>query len=177
MRHARSGALHVLRVASSQRRRTVGAVCAAVAITLAACGGRLVPLDAPEGGAVVVASDAALSFQKRVDGFYLRLAHRRLNSLETFNDFILRDHFQTPDLFFDYYADLAQAFSDAHFEQSRPFEVGVEEFLFEDGRTARVRVRFAGWDGRPLRPGRSETVRVDRWEWVDGTWWIRPGKL
>ena len=20
-------------------------------------------------------------------------------------------------------------------------------------------------------------VRVDRWEWAEGTWWIRPGKL
>jgi len=137
----------------------------------------MAPLSAPETGAVVVASDTALSFQKRADGFYLRLAHRRLNSLETFNDFILRDHFQTPDLFFDYYADLAQAFTDSHFDKSRPFEVRVEEFLFEDGRTARVRVRFAGWDGRPLRPGSAVIVRVDRWEWADGTWWIRPGKL
>jgi hypothetical protein len=126
---------------------------------------------------VAVASEAALTFQKRADGFYLRLTHRRFNTLETFNDFVLRDHFQSPDLFFDYYADLAQALSDAHFDKSRPFGVRVEEFLFEDGRTARVQVRFQGWDGRPLRPGATDLVRIDRWDWADGTWWLHPGKL
>ena len=24
---------------------------------------------------------------------------------------------------------------------------------------------------------RMELVRFDRWEWAEGTWWIRPGKL
>ena len=153
--------------------------CAAVAVVLAvtACGGRLARIPAPEGGAVAVDSDAALEFQKRTDGFYLRLAHRRFNTLETFNDFVLRDHFQSPDLFFDYYADLAQALTDSHFDKSRPFGVRVDGFLFEDARTARVQVRFDGRDGRPLRPGNTELIRLDRWDWADGTWWLHPGKL
>ena len=51
------------------------------------------------------------------------------------------------------------------------------EFLFEDQNTAQVLVRFVGDDGRPLRPGSVELVRTDRWEFVDGTWWLRPGKV
>ena len=141
------------------------------------CGTAMTPIPTAERGGVVVASNAALSFQRRADGFYLRLVHRRFNTLETFNDFILRDHFQSPDLFFDYYADLAQSLARANFERSRPEQVVVEDFAFEDARTARVQVRFVGRDGRPLRPGRTQLVRVDRWERVEGTWWVRPGKL
>jgi hypothetical protein len=148
-----------------------------VVLAVTACGGRLDRIPAPEGGGLAVDSDAALEFQRRTDGFYLRLAHRRFNTLETFDDFVLRDHFQSPDLFFDYYADLAQALTDRNFDKSRPFGVRLEAFLFEDARTARVQVRFEGWDGRPLRPGTTELLRVDRWDWADGTWWLHPGKL
>jgi len=134
-------------------------------------------IPAPEGGAVVVDSDVALSFQKRTDGFYLRLAHRRVNTLETFSDFILRDHFQSPDLFFDYYADLAESLDRANFDKSRPFLVRIESFVFESPEAARVLVHLEGWDGRPLRPGRVALSRVDRWQWADDTWWLHPGKL
>jgi len=153
-------------------------LAAAVALVFAlGCGRSLMPLRAPETGATVVSSDTALAFQRRADGFYMRLAHRRFNTLETFNDFILRDHFRTPDLFFDYYADLAQSLDEAHFDKSRPLDARLDEFLFENERVARVRVRLVGLDGRPLRPGKTRLVRVDRWEFVDGSWWILPGKL
>ena len=138
-------------------------------------GGPLLP--APDGGGVAVAPDAALSFQQRAEGFYLRLAFRRFNTLETFNDFILRDHFQSPDLFFDYYADLAQSLGAAHFEKRRPESVRIAEFVFEDAGSVRVLVIFQGADNRPLRPGSIRLERVDRWEWQGGTWWIRPGKV
>ena len=133
-------------------------------------------LDAPRG-AVAVAPEVALGLRHRVEGFYLRLAHRRFDTLETYNDFIMRDHFQSLDLFFDYYADLAEDLRNARFDRSAPTNVEVLEFLFEDAKTAEVLVRFVGEDGRPLRPGSVELVRSDRWEWVEGTWWIRPGKL
>ncbi len=89
----------------------------------------------------------------------------------------MREHFRSPALFLDYYADLAQAFADANFDKRRPKQIEVLEFLFEDAGHARVQVRFVGDDDRPLRPGRVEMVRVDRWEWAEGTWWIQPGKL
>jgi hypothetical protein len=126
---------------------------------------------------VAVAPETALSFHRRAEAFYTRLVQRRFNTLETFNDPVLREHFASVDLFFDYYADLAQSLSDARFEKSRPLAVAVEEFLFEDERRARVQLRFVGADARPLRPGMSTLIREDRWERDEGTWWIIPGKL
>lgn len=160
----------------SRRLAVVGLVAALV--TSGCWWGRVASLAPPETGTVVVDSDRALGLRRRTEGFYLRLAHRRFNTLETYNDFIMRDHFQTLDLFFDYYADFAQALVETHFEKSRPHHVAILEFLFEDAGTAQVLVELRGSDSRPLRQlFRSTLVRIDRWEWADGTWWIRPGKL
>jgi hypothetical protein len=142
-----------------------------------ACAGPPPPIAVPEGGAVAVDPEVALALRRRVEGFYLRLAHRRFDTLETYNDFIMRDHFASLDLFFDYYADLSEDLVLANFERSRPTDVSVLEFLFETPETAHVLVRFRGNDGRPLRPGTTELVRLDRWEWADGAWRVRPGKL
>ncbi|MGH0031663.1 MAG: hypothetical protein ACQGVC_17880 [Myxococcota bacterium] len=147
----------------------------AVALGAGACRG---PGEAaPNVPTVAVDSDTALSLRQRTDGFYLRLAHRRFNTLETYNDRIMREHFRSPALFLDYYADLAQSLSDANFEKSRPLRVEIQEMRFEDPASARVWIRFVGYDDRPLRPGRVRMVRVDRWERSDGTWWVQPGKL
>jgi len=162
--------------AGTWQRRSLAFSWVVAALALA-CAGAAPRVGVPENGGMVVASDAALGLERRAEGFYLRIAHRRFNTLETFNDFIMRDYFQSPDLFFDYYADLAQAFTEANFERSRPTKARVLEFAFEDERTVRVQVRFDGFDGRPLRPGSTHLVRVDRWELAEGTWWIRPGKL
>jgi len=159
-------------------RRGARAVVAALALAASpGCVRGFQPIPAPEAGSVAVASDVALALQKRADGFYLRLAHRRVNTLETFEDFILRDHFQSPDLFFDYYADLAESLDQANFDKSRPILVRIESFLFESPEAARILVHLEGFDGRPLRPGRVAVSRVDRWEWADDTWWLRPGQL
>ncbi len=147
------------------------------ALALAGCAGPPPPLPAPERGSVAVAPEVALALRHRAEGFSLRLAHRRFDTLETYNDFIMRDHFASLDLFFDYYADLAEALVRAKFDRSRPTEVEVLEFLFEDAKTAQILVRFRGDDGRPLRPGSVDLVRTDRWEADEGTWWVRPGKL
>jgi hypothetical protein len=132
---------------------------------------------APEVRSVAVPAQTALHLRRRVDGFYLRLAHRRFNTLEMYSDRIMREHFRSPNLFLDYYADLAQAFADAHLEKRRPLRVEVLELRFEDPRRARVEVRFTGGDDRPLRPNQVTLERVDRWEWADGTWWVQPGKI
>ena len=159
--------------------RRAAALGAALALLVGAwaCGG-IAPHIAPEGeSSVRVAPETALALRRRLEGFYLRLAHRRFDTLETYGDAIMRDHFQSPDLFFDYYADLAQALGGAHFDKSRPERVEVLEFVFDAPDRARVLVRFRGFDGRPLRPGRRVLVRTDRWERVAGTWWIRPGRI
>ena len=96
-------------------------------------------------------ADVALTLKRRVDGFYLRLAHRRFNSLETYNDRIMREHFRSGTLFLDYYADLAQAFADANFEKRRPQRIEVEEFLSwlvtERGRAANTIQPCSPWSG------------------------------
>jgi hypothetical protein len=150
---------------------------AALALLAIACAGSPAPIAAPAGGAVAVDPEIALALRRRAEGFYLRLAHRRFDTLETYNDFIMRDHFASLDLFFDYYADLSEDLVAANFERSRPTHVSVLEFLFENPETAYVLVRFVGNDGRPLRPGSTQLVRVDRWEWAEGAWRVRPGKL
>jgi hypothetical protein len=119
----------------------------------------------------------ALAFNERADAFYQRLIRRRVNALETFNDPLLHRHFQSRDRFLDYYADLASALDDAHFEKSRPESVRVEEFLFDSPSSVRVQVLFVGRDDRPLRPDRTRLLRVDRWERAEDDWWITPGKL
>jgi hypothetical protein len=153
---------------------------AALALLLAfalACAGGPPTIPAPEQGAVVVAPELAFALRHRAEGFYLRLAHRRFDTLETYNDYIMRDHFASLDLFYDYYADLAEHLVEAQFERSRPTRVEVLEFLFVDAKTALVLVRFRGRDARPLRPGHVELLRTDRWESDNGTWWLHPGKL
>lgn len=159
-------------------RRRVRALAALIAsLCVAGCASTSGQIPRPESGSVGVSGGYALEFLARAESFYKALIRRRFNTLETFNDTQLRDHFQTMDAFFDYYADLAQALQGAYFERSRPTRVEVEEFLFENRFSARIQVRFIGENSRPLHPGSAALVRVDRWERVDGRWWIRPGKL
>ena len=141
------------------------------------CAGAGGSIPLPAGTGVAPEPDAVLGFYARAESFYARLARRRLNALETFNDAFLRQHFRTKDAFFDYYADLAHHLDLAHFEKSRPTGVEVEELVFETDTQAWVQVRFVGADDRPMRPDSTSLVRRDRWELGDGSWWLVPGKL
>jgi len=118
-----------------------------------------------------------LVFRQHIHAFYQRLTRRRFNTLETFNDPVLRDTFRSIDLFFDYYADFAQALSDADFEKSRPGVATILNFAFDSAQRARVLVRFTGKDGRPMRYGTVYLDRVDRWERVGSRWWVTPERL
>ena len=151
------------------------ALCIGVALVLG-CGTRVSVL-APSGDTVSVRGDDPLGFYERSDAFYQRLLRRRFNALETFNDPVLREHFTSEDLFFDYYADFAQALAEAHFRRSRPVAAKVEEFLYDAPDQVRVQVVFRGQDKRPLRYGTVMLVRVDRWEWQNGAWFVSPRKL
>ena len=154
-------------------RRAVALAAAALALACASAP----PAFAPRRDTTAVDESVALELRRRAEGFYLRLAHRRFNTLETYNDKIMRDYFQSLDLFYDYYADLAEDLLEANFEKSRPQEVEVLELQLDGPQAAQVLVRLRGLDGRPLRPGRTELARIDRWEWSNGSWWVRPGKL
>lgn len=147
---------------------------ALVALGCASSGGRI---PEPPAGTTAVGPEVALRFYQRAETFYQRLIRRRVNTIETFRDPVLREHFETQDGFFDYYADLSRALGEAHFEKSRPSSVEVQEFVFESPTRAWVQVRFVGSDRRPLRPNRVELIRRDRWERSEQTWWIQPGRL
>ena len=153
-------------------------VLAALALlAVSACGSTAGTIPPPPGGPVRVPSESALAFHQRAATFYPRLIQRRFNTLETFNDIVLRAHFRDLESFFDYYANLAESFSAAHFEKSRPVAITIQEFVFDDPDRVRVQIEFVGEDDRPLRPNKVALIRQDRWEQADGNWWVAPGKL
>lgn len=146
------------------------------AIAFAGCSSKgMIP--EPPGGSVPVSPQTSLNFYAQATEFYEHLIRRRFNTLETFNDPALREQFRTETRFFDYYADLAQSLDFANFERSRPVSVDVQAYLFETPNVARVQVRFVGRDDRPLRVNKTALIRLDRWERVDGRWWMTPDKL
>ena len=165
------------RAAPAGRFSAKGKAALAVALFFAACSTGGGPVPEPPGGSVPVSPETSLSFYLQADVFYARLVQRRFNTLETFNDPVLREQFRTENRFFDYYADLAQSFHNAHFERSRPIGVDIQGFIFESSDRVRVQVRFVGEDNRPLRPNKISLVRLDHWERADGRWWMTPGKL
>jgi hypothetical protein len=135
------------------------------------------PWGDPEFGVEVVTFDGVTEFHSRALAFYERLSYRRVNTYATYQDQVLREYFETPEAFDDYYASLASSLDAAVFEQNRPIGVEVAEFYFDAPGEATVRVRFVGYDGMPLRPGKTHSRRDDRWERRDGRWWIVPSNL
>jgi hypothetical protein len=110
--------------------------------------------------------------------FYARTQDRRLNSIATFHDPAMREFFQTPEAFADYYADLVQQLTVSNFEAIRPTSVDVESFEIAEGADrVRISVRFRGETGRPARWWSTSTLRQDEWILSRDRWWIIPGKL
>jgi hypothetical protein len=134
------------------------------------------PAPDPAHGLELVQDPALLEFHARASAFYGRLARRRFDSIQTYQDETLRDFFRSEVTFADYYADLTSALVDANFEKNRPIALHVVEFALDGPGRARVLTRFVGEDGRPLRRGEVELERSDRWERIDGAWWIVPGR-
>jgi hypothetical protein len=165
------------RAAPARRSSAKRKAALAAALVFASCSTYGGPVPEPPGGSVPVSPETSLSFYFQAKVFYSRLLQRRFNTLETFNDPVLREPFRTENRFFDYYADLAQNLHDAHFERSRPIEVEIQGFIFESSDAVRVQVRFVGEDNRPMRPNKIALVRLDQWERADGRWWMTPEKL
>jgi hypothetical protein len=134
-----------------------------------------VPPD-PALGIELVEDPAVIDFYARAEAFYDRLARRRFDSVETFQDELLRGYFANEEAYSDYYADLAAALVAANVAQSRPIRLSVLELRLEGPGRGRVQAEIVGEDGRPLRPGTVSLQRVDRWERIDGVWRIVPGR-
>jgi hypothetical protein len=151
-----------------------------VAMSAPGCAGDGAPAgaraDADYGVRVVEDADV-VDFYRSASAFYGRLRLRRVNSLATYRDEELRDYFRTDSAFADYYADLAQSLAESHFERNRPLALEVVEFRVEGPGVAQVVTRIEGENGLPLRFWGTELERVDRWERIQGQWWIVPSKL
>jgi hypothetical protein len=139
-------------------------------------GGGAGAVAGPEQGIELVEDPAVLEFYERASAFYGRLARRRFDSIETYQDEGLRDFFGSEQAYADYYADLTAALVESHFEKNRPVALEVLELRLEGPGRARVITRIVGEDGRPLRPGNVQLERNDRWERTDGVWRIEPGR-
>ena len=124
----------------------------------------------------VVESPDVADFYIRATEFYQKLEGRRFNSIVAFRDAGLRAYFENEQTFTDYYADVADELSTAHFERSVPVKTAVEEFLVDGPGRARVQVRVVGDDGRPLRFWTTSIRREDRWERRSGQWWVTAAK-
>lgn len=109
--------------------------------------------------------------------FYGRIANRRFNSKATYDDPALREYFHSGDAFADYYANFADALERAHFESHRPTAVWLDRAERTAPNRAQLHVRFEGENGLPLRWWSTRVLRVDEWEYVEGRWWIIPGKV
>jgi hypothetical protein len=132
------------------------------------------PAPDPTAGLTLVEDPALVGFYERARSFYGRLARRRFDSIETYQDERLRDFFATEEAYADYYADLTSAFVEHYFDKNRPVDLEVVEFALEGPGRARVSTRFRGRDARPLRRGTVAFERDDRWERQDGVWRIVP---
>jgi hypothetical protein len=133
------------------------------------------PQPAPDTAVEVLTESPEVEFHVRASQFYEGLTGRRFNSLTTFRDPALREFFESPESFSDYFADLAQDLAEAHFERNQPLVTSVEEFAVDAPGRARVRVRMGGANGLPLRFWSTSLTREDRWERRNGRWWIVPG--
>ncbi len=157
-------------------RRIGSGVLTALMLTapVVGCGGGKAKPVGPPG----LVDDAAITdFYARANTFYQQLSHRRINSSITFNDDGLREVFKDDRQFSDYYAQLAQSLVVANFERNRPISVEVKGFSIDGPGKARVRIKFVGDHGLPLRWWRVSHSREDQWERSGGEWWIIPGKL
>lgn len=109
--------------------------------------------------------------------FYGRITDRRFNTKATYDDPALREFFRSPESFADYYADLAEAFDSALFQDHRPTSAVLRRIEPAGEGRVRLHVHFEGENRLPLRWWSTSLDRVEEWEHVDGRWWIVPGKV
>lgn len=129
------------------------------------------------GAAVGIGLAESESLAPLAEIFYSRLTNRRFSSIATYYDPALREFFSSPEAFADYFADLVDALTDAHFRAERPTRAVLEQIEEEGLNRVKVTVRFEGDNSLPLRWWKVKLVREDRWERSQGRWWILPGKL
>jgi len=157
------------------RRALALALLGALALQLVGCARLRDPAQAPARAAMQAPEAEVL--RRLAIVFYERLINRRVDSIATFKDPALREFFQSPDAFADYYADLVQALTENNFRAKRPTSIELIGLEREGMGQVRLRLRFTGRNGLPLRFWRTSVVREDQWRRMGGRWWIIPGKV
>jgi hypothetical protein len=123
-------------------------------------------------------SDAEIAaFSQRIEAFYGGLEDVPLDALLTYESRQLRDCFETPTGFSDYFSALATAARQAYFRDTTARSVRINEFNFEGPEEATVDVTFTSVHQRALRFWSIAFQRHDRWKRTDGVWRIVPEKL
>jgi hypothetical protein len=133
--------------------------------------------DGPPPVVTGTAGEASQDVERLARVFYTRILNRRFNSIATYHDPALRELFGAPEAFADYFAALADALEEAHFDALRPTSLDLEQIDVLEPDVALVTVRYRGENSLPLRWWTVDLTRTDRWERSDGRWWIIPGKL
>ncbi|HVP28423.1 MAG TPA: hypothetical protein VMW35_04600 [Myxococcota bacterium] len=162
---------------TSRSRRIACVIALLVGGAAPGCSGSHGPGPDVSQGAQIVDDPAVVDFQIHAQAFYDRFTNRRVNTLATYQDGVLRGYFRSDKEYADYYANLAQALVEAHFERNEPLVAEVEEFVVDGPGRAHVRFRMVGKNGLPLRFWSTSLKQEDLWERHDGAWRILPGRL
>jgi hypothetical protein len=160
----------------------------AVGLMLSGLLGCLVPLESPEWGLTLdrgvleaaledLPPEAASTLLPLTKVFYGRITFRRFNSRATFEDPSVRQFFPDVAAYSDYYAALVDAIDTANIENNRPTVVELLSIRRNPSGSLNVEVRFTGENDLPLRWWSASLVRNDEWRWLDGRWWVVPGKV
>lgn len=144
-------------------------------VLCAACFGSASPPAAAPSPDVPDAEVAA--FSQRIEAFYGALEDVPLDALVTYENKSLRDCFESPGAFSDYFSALATEAREQYFRDGAARSVRVREFYFEGPDHAGVEVSFRSVHQRALRFWSIGFDRHDTWERVDGVWRIVPAKL
>jgi len=144
-------------------------------LLLTACAGGAGPT--PDTTSYVSDADAA-AFSQRIEAFYGALQGVPLDALITYESKGLRDCFESPQAFSDYFSALATAARLQSFRYTTARSVQIREFGFQSPDDATVYVAFISVNQRVLRFWSISFDRLDSWHrGQDGVWRIVPAKL
>jgi len=131
----------------------------------------------PATNAPQLSNEEVAAFSERIETFYGALEDVPLDALVTYENHQLRDCFETPGAFSDYFSALATAARDAYFRDTTARSVRIREFDFQGPDDATVDVMFTSVHQRVLRFWSIGFERWDHWKRIDGVWRVVPEKL
>jgi hypothetical protein len=124
-----------------------------------------------------MSDDEVAAFSQRITTFYSALEDVPLDALVTYENKALRDCFESPGAFSDYFSALATEARNQYFRDVAARSVRVREFYFDGPDRAGVEVSFRSVHQRALRFWSIGFDRHDTWERTDGVWHLVPEKL